>query len=332
MPLSGSFLGRIIWEQYMLGDYLKKYKIDVYHSLYQTLPFASKKIPSVVTIHDAIPWRFPFQRKQFSYRLYSDISKVSCKRASKFVTVSETTKVDFAPIYEIKPELIEVTYESINKIFKNKITKTENEAFVKKNEIKRKYILYVGGLKRHKNIRMLIKAFTLFKEAYDKKDEYDLYILGDIRRNMAISPYIYYRVEDLEKYVAAKKIKKYVRFFGKQSFEDLALFYKNAAVFISLSLYEGFGLPALEAISVGVPTILSNLGSFKEIIQDAGVYVYPYGAHRISDALNLVLTDNSVRKSLKENSVKVIPKYDRLHIARRMIEIYEEEYDDFKFK
>jgi len=332
MPFSGSFWGRLFWEQKLIGDYLIKYKIDVYHSLYQTLPLISKKIPSVVTIHDAIPWRFPFQRKQFSYRLYSDISKVSCKRATKFITVSETTKLDFAPVYEIKPELIEVTYESINKIFLNRPSSQQNQAFLEKYNLKRKYILYVGGIKRHKNLRMLIKSFALFKQNYDEKDEYDLIVLGDIRRNMAVSHYIYYRVEDLEKYVAAKKLKKYVKFFGKQSFEDMALFYRNASLFISLSLYEGFGLPALEAISVGIPSVLSNLGAFKEIIQNAAVYVYPYGAHRISLAMHNIFSSSDVRAQLKRNAPIVASRYDRLKIAKRILEIYEEVHDDYKFK
>jgi len=331
-PSPGTFWGRLLWEQILLGRYLRKHKIDVYHSLYQSLPLTAKQIPSVVTIHDAIPWRFPFQRQQFAYRLYSDISKASCKRGAKFITVSETSKADFAPVYEIKPELIEVTYESVNKVFSDPVTKAQTEEFRKKYNIKRKYILYIGGLKRHKNLRVLIKAFSLFKEAYDKKDEYDLFILGDIRRNMAISPVIYYRVEDLEKYAAAKKIKKNIKFFGKQSFQDLVHFYRNAEMFVSLSLYEGFGLPALEAITCGVPCVLSNLGAFKEIVQEAAVYVYPYGAHRIADAINSVLTDKKLRAEQQKAMKQIIPRYDRFKIAKRILEIYEEVYDDARYK
>jgi len=332
MPLPGTFLGRLFWEQILIGKALMDYKIAIYHSLYQSLPFLAKKIPSIVTIHDAIPWRFPFQRQQFSYRLYSDISKKSCLRASKYITVSETTKLDFAPVYEIKPELIEVTYESINKTFQRSFTKQETQAFKNKYKIDRKYILYVGGLKRHKNLRVLIKAFSFFKKLYDKKDEYDLFLLGDIRRNMAISPYIYYRVEDLEKYAAAKKIKKHVRFFGKQTFEDLTHFYRNSSCFVSLSLYEGFGLPALEAITAKTPCVLSNLGAFKEIINGAAIYVYPYGSHRIADAMHQVLTDMKLKEKLKFHSARIIQRYDRTKIAKRILEIYEEVYDDLKYR
>lgn len=134
---SKSFLNRFIWEEYQLGLAIKKYKIDVFHGLYQSLPKNSEKIANVVTIHDAIPWKFPFERKQFSYRLYSDIRKnLVKKRAKKIITVSETSKLDFAPIYEIKPETIEVTYQSIDPIFWEKPSKTEVQKFKDKYNYK----------------------------------------------------------------------------------------------------------------------------------------------------------------------------------------------------
>lgn len=332
MVFQGNFFGRYIWEQYQLSRAIKEHDINIYHSPYQTLPLISKKVPSIVTIHDAIPWRFPFQRKQLSYRLYSDLSRTSCKRAQKYITVSETTKVDFAPIYEIKPELIEVTYESIHKVFNKNFSAKEVKDFRERFNINRKYIIYVGGLKRHKNIRILIKAFSKFKQYYDKKNEYDLFLLGDIRKNMAISPYIYYRVEDLEKYSSLKKVRKHIRFYGKQSFNDLALFYKEASLFISLSLYEGFGLPALEAITVKTPSILSNLGAFQEIIKDGALYVYPYGSHRVARKIADVLFDKNFQKNLINKGVEVAKEYDRLKIANRVLEIYEEVHDDYKFR
>lgn len=327
--LGKSFLNRFIWEEYQLGFAIKKYKIDVFHGLYQSLPRNSEKIGNIVTIHDAIPWKFPFERKQFSYRLYSDIRKnLVKKRAKKVITVSETSKLDFAPIYEIKPETIEVTYESIDPIFWEKPSKDEIQKFKKQYNITNSFILYTGGLKRHKNLRMLIKSFSILVNDLGYKG--DLYILGAIRKTMAVSPYIYYKIEDLEKYAHMKKVGKQVKFVGFVSRKDMSLFMHTASCFVSLSLYEGFGLPALEAMTSGCPSVLSNLGAYPEIAQDATLFVYPYGAHRIAYALNQVLTNKSLREKLISNGLKRAKFFDRIKIAKRVLEIYNEVYDDYK--
>lgn len=324
-----TFFNRFIWEEYQLGHAIKKYKIEVFHAMYQSLPQGSNKIGNVVTIHDAIPWKFPFERKQLSYRWYSDIRKnLVSKRAKKIITVSETSKLDLAPIYEIKPETIEVTYESIDPIFWKKPTKQEINEFKKNFKILNEFILYTGGLKRHKNLRMLIKSFAILVKEYGYKG--NLYILGAIRKTMAVSPFIYYQIEDLEKYAKLKEIGDRVKFIGLVSRKEMSLFMHLAQCFISISLYEGFGLPAIEAITSGCPSVLSNLGAYPEIADGAALFVYPYGPHRIAEALNKVLTDKNLRESLIKKAYKRAKFFDRIKIAKRVIEIYNEIYDDYK--
>ncbi|MCL4374641.1 glycosyltransferase family 4 protein [Patescibacteria group bacterium] len=324
-----TFFNRFFWEEYQLGNALKRYKIEVFHGLYQSLPRSAEKIGAVVTIHDAIPWRFPFERKQLTYRWYSDLRKdLVTKRANKIITVSETSKIDFAAIYGIKPETIEVTYESIDPVFWKKPTPTEIDQFKKTYKLNRDYILYTGGLKRHKNIRMLIKSFAILIK--DHGYQGDLYILGAIRKTMAVSPYIYYRVEDLEKYAKLKKIGDRVKFVGFVSRKDMSLFMHQAQAFVSLSLYEGFGLPAIEAMTSGTPSVLSNLGAYPEIAAGAGLFVYPYGPHRIAEALHRVVTDANLSRQLVKKGLEKARFFDRIKIAQRVLEIYKEVYDDYK--
>src|SRR3989344_5137740 len=102
---------------------------------------------------------------------------------------------------------------------------------------------------------------------------------------MAISSYIYYREKDLHRYAELKKIADRVKFVGFVSQEEMALFFHLAKGFVSISLYEGFGLPALEAMTAGCPAVLSHLGAYPEIAQDAALFVYPYGPHRIAEFL-----------------------------------------------
>ena len=169
------------------------------------MPRGSEKIANVVTIHDAIPWKFPAERKQFSYKLYSERRKdLVKKRAKKVITVSETSKLDFALVYGIKPEIIEVTYESGDPIFLQSPSEEEATKLRAKYNIDKEFILYTGGLKRHKNLRLLIKSFDILVKEHGFAG--DLYILGAVLSNMAISPAIYYSVSDLKNYAKLKGI------------------------------------------------------------------------------------------------------------------------------
>lgn len=327
--LKNTFINRYIWEEYQLGNAIKKYKIEVFHGLYQSLPRGSEKIGNIVTIHDAIPWRFPFERKKLIYRWYNSTRKALIKkRAHKIITVSETAKLDFASIYGIKPETIEVTYESINPLFGKEHSKEEIEKFKAKFNIKKDYILYTGGLKRHKNLRMLIKAFDILVKKHKFGGE--LYILGAIRNNMAVSPYIYYKVSDLEKYAKLKNIEDSIKFIDYLDQKDLALFMNQASCFISLSIYEGFGLPALEAMASGTPSVLSNIGAHIETADGAAHFVYPYGPHRIADELNNVLTNKELHQEMIRKGKERAKIFDRIKIAKRVLDIYYEAYDDYK--
>lgn len=324
-----TFFNRFVWEEYQLGRAVKKYRINVFHGLYQSLPRGSDKIGNVVTIHDAIPWKFPFERKHFIYRWYSDIRKnLVAKRAKKVITVSETSKVDFAAIYNIKPETIEVTYESTDPVFTTTPTPQTIKNLKEKYNIKNDFILYTGGLKRHKNLRMLIKSFAILSDEFQYDG--DLYILGAIRKTMAVSPFIYYKVEDLEKYTRMKKLSNRVIFVGFVTREEMSAFMHLAKAFVSISLYEGFGLPAVEAMTSGTPSVLSNLGAYPEIADGAALFIYPYGPHRIASAINQVLTDQKIRKLLIAKSQERAKFFDRNKIAKRVLEIYQEVYDDFK--
>jgi len=326
---SHTFLNRFIWEEYQLGLAIKKHKIEVFHGLYQSLPRWTEKIGAVVTIHDAIPWRFPFERKQLTYRWYSDIRKdLVKKRANKIITVSETSKLDFAPIYGIKPETIEVTYESVDPVFWENPTPQEIDEFKKKFKITKDFVLYTGGLKRHKNLRILIKSFEILVKEHNFKG--DLYILGAIRKTMAVSPYIYYQVGDLETYSKMKKIGDRVKFIGFVTRKEMSIFMHLAKCFVSISLYEGFGLPAVEAMTSGCPSVLSSLAAYPEIAEGAALFVYPYGPHRIAEALYKVLTDKKTRDDLIKGGYEKARFFDRIKIAKRVLEIYKEVYDDFK--
>ena len=110
----------------------------------------------------------------------------------------------------------------------------------------------------------------------------------------------------------------------------MALFYHLAKGFVSISLYEGFGLPALEAMTAGCPAVLSNLGAYPEIAGDSAIFVYPYGPHRIAEAINKIVSDDQARRELIKQGLERAKFFDRQKIAKRVLEIYQEVYDDYK--
>lgn len=326
---SKTFIQRFIWEEYQLGKAIKWHGIEVFHGLYQSLPKGSEQIGNVVTIHDAIPWRFPFERKQILYRWYSDKRRdLTRERAKKIITISETSKLDIAPIYRVKPETVEVTYESIDPIFWERPSKKEIEEFKQTHGITTPYILYTGGIKRHKNLRMLIKAFAILINEYQYKGR--LYILGAKRNSMAVSSALYYNIKDLERYAALKGVADQVVFVGFVSRKDMSMYMQQAEAFISISLFEGFGLPALEAMTSGTPSVLSNLGAYPEIAQDAALFVYPYGPHRVAEALHKILHDKKLQQTLVKKGLERAKFFDSKKIAERVLQIYKEVYDDYK--
>lgn len=323
--LGRDFAGRLLWEQYQLGRAIKRYKLDIYHSLYQTMPFGSQRIPSIVTIHDAIPWHFPFQREDLWYRWYSDISRWSCHKAQTVFAVSESAKADISLVYGLRPENIVVTYQTIGKKFSRSDSQLPGKrALLKRWGIDKPFLLYVGGFKRHKNLRFMLKAFAKAVHEYDL--DLDLVIPGTIRSHSGIASHIYFDAAGLQRYAKDKKISQRVRMIGYVSQEELVVLYRAARAFISLSLYEGFGLPVLEAMASATPVIASNTYAYPEIVGDAGVLVHPYGANRIAQAIYDVMKDDQLRKTLIHRGKRRLVFFERAKIAREVLERYTQEY------
>lgn len=316
------YYSRLWWEQITLGRYLKKIKPDVYHSLYQSLPLNAKKYRSFVTIHDTIPWKFPWQRSNAQYRRYSDISRWSCRKAHHVICVSETAKLEVAPMYTIKPENISVVYEGISDIFLKKPRTAKLLKIKNRFHLEKPFVLYVGGFKRHKNLRFMIKAFTHAVNKY--KLDIDLVIPGKIRTHSGSAKELFYDPKTLTDYIKQKRMTKRIHFIGYARQDELVCLNYLSRAFLSLSLYEGFGLPAVEAMAAKKPIIASDTGAYPEILGDAALLVYPYGLTRIAEAINQVITSESVRNKLISRGEKRIVAFDKIELARKMLSIYNE--------
>jgi glycosyltransferase involved in cell wall biosynthesis len=294
----------LIFSHVLVAAALDKEKLDVFHSPAYTLPLAYRG-RSVVTVHDLAIYKNPewFPGKSLIGQNFSTKTLVpnSLKRAEKIIAVSEHTKKDIIEIFKIKPGKIDVIYEGVE--FRNLPSKKEAvcglEAKVCFDDIKVKYglkddyILFLGTIEPRKNIVNLIKAFQAIALKNKKFGEkYQLILAGAKGWK---HKKIFEEIENSNKKLGSKNIVKYIGYVpGQEKFFLL----KYASCFVFPSLYEGFGLPVLEAMSLGIPTITSKISSLPEITGDAVFLIDPYKKEEIAIALEKVLADQNLQNNL----------------------------------
>ncbi len=267
--------GKTLWLQLYLPIHLISHrKPDVFFSPAHFVPRIGK-FKSVVTIHDLSYFYYPneFLKKDL-YKL-SRWSKYSVKKAQKVIAVSENTKKDLVKFYDVNPQKITVIYNGFEKVIKKS----------KKIDIKKPYMLYVGTLQPRKNIGLLISAFDEFVK---KHPSFNLVITGK-------KGWLY---EDIFDQVKKLEHKNKIQFTGYVSDEELVYLYQNAFCFVLPSLYEGFGIPVLEAMNYGCPVISSNSSSLPEVGGDACLYFNPEKENELLEQLNLLVNDKQLRQEL----------------------------------
>ena len=274
-------------EQLHVPFVLLRERPDVYHAPHYVLPPA---VPcrSVVTIHDCIHLMFPqYLPNRAAYAYAKALMWSAARRSDRILTVSESSKRDILHYFNVSPEKIVVVYNAIDERFAVEPSEDDLARVRERYQLDHAFVLYTGNIKPHKNLVRLIEAFEgLRKEGFD---DLKLLIIGD-----EIS-----KLPALRRAVHRHKLHKYVRFLGFVKDDTLAILYRLAAVFVFPSLYEGFGLPPLEAMASGTPVVTSNLSSMPEVAGDAAVLVDPYDPHSIKDGMSRVLSDQGLREQLR---------------------------------
>lgn len=271
---------------------LRKKGITVLHAPHYNVPlFWNRKL--FVTIHDLIHLRFPqYLPNKFAYIYAWGMMKFACVRAMKIFTVSDYTKMDLINTLHAKKEKIEITYNTIEECFKKK-EKSEIMYLRKKYGISddSRIILYVGNIKPHKNIKALIEAFSLFHEA-----DVNLILVGKSFKKQGENKWNTDGI-DAEKIIMTGAVSK----------DELIDWYNLADVFVFPSLYEGFGIPPLEAMACGTPVVCSSSSSLPEVVGEAAVMIDPNDSVEIYQGIKAVL-DASVeqRDRLISNGYKQV--------------------------
>jgi len=338
------FSSKKLWTLVGLSKKLTEDKnsLDVFFSPTHYLPITNKK--SVISILDVSYLKYPklFKKKDL-YKL-KVWGRLSIKKAEKILTISQASKSDIIKEYGVRPDKVAVVYPGVKSEIRSSKSETntkfkmQNLKNIEKFGIKNDYILFVGTLQPRKNIVRLIEAFSMVVQKYSSSERSESRNQFSTRQvpdgNLSSS-----NNNGLQLVIVGKKGWQYEKIFSAPekfnvsdkvlfiedaSDEDLPALYKNAKVFILPSLYEGFGLPILEAMQNRCPVIASNVSSLPEAGGDAALYVDPNDTDDIKEKMEKLLEDENLRKELIEKGYEQVKKFSWEKSAREVLKVLEE--------
>jgi glycosyltransferase involved in cell wall biosynthesis len=287
------------WRSVNLEKDLIKNGIELYHGLSQEIPKRKGgKVKYVVTIHDLIFLRFPETYKAIDRKIYDKKFRYATENADLVIAISEQTKSDLIEFYDADPDKIRVVYQSCHDQFKQELTADSKTKIIEKHKLPSDYILYVGTIEKRKNLVSLIKACANINMPI-----------------VAIGNQTDY-FNEVKKVVAANGMEKQVHFLQDIPFTDLPAIYQSAKLFCYPSVFEGFGIPIIEALYSKIPVITSKGGVFSETGGPSSTYIDPLDIDQLSSAIEKTLSTNNseqiaegykfVQKFSTENHIKGI--------------------------
>jgi len=301
---------RIIWDQIVLPDQIKREKVDIFYSPYYKGPlFSQAKL--IVTCNDL--YFLEKGNNPISAWMRRNYCRLIFKKADRIIAISQYSKKEALRLFGFPEGKVEIVYATLDKRFRP-LDKTEsfnklNKKFV---NLKKDFVLYVGNFNPHKNVSRIIEAYNLLPGPL--KDKYQLVIVGKKEGGY---------------YPLAKLVKNYgledkVVFLELVSEDELVYLYNATTALILVSLWEGFGLPALEAMACGAPVVVSNTTAFPEVVGNAGLYVNPYNIEDILDKLKLLLENEDLRSDLSQKGLIQSGKFKCEYSANAILGIFKE--------
>ena len=271
------------WEQTLLPAQAFRLGVDLLHGPVNVVPILAT-CPLVVTVHDLaylrMPEVVPARRRQY----FQAMTNVATRRADHVIAVSESTKADIVELLGVKPERITVTPLAADERFRP-LPDAEVTAFRTGHGLARPFALYLGNLEPRKNLPTLLRAFDQIAPDV----EHDLVIVGGEG----------WMTEEFHATLGSLRHRARVRVHGFAPVEDLPAWYNAADLFVFPSLYEGFGLPPLEAMACGTPVVTANTSSLPEVVGDAALTVAPSDTAALAAAMGRVMGEPDLAASLR---------------------------------
>lgn len=299
------------FEQHYFPNNLKKENVDIYH-IPQNGIGISDNIPckKVVTVHDLIPYILPETvGRGYLGKFLKEMPRIM-ELTDGVITVSECSKRDILKFFSIDEDKVFVTPLAADIKYRPLDKDNCKEILVETYGINKPFILYIGGFSPRKNVSGLMTAFSKIHKNLDK--EYDLVIVGankddgELLKNLSIE----------------LNIELNIKFTGYIPEDHLPIFYNACDVFTYPSLYEGFGLPPLEAMSCGTPVLTSNISSIPEVVGDGGILIDPLSMKSLMYSLEALLNDESIRKDISEKALLRASQFSWEKTSEKTIEAY----------
>lgn len=299
------------FEQYYFPENIRKENVDIYHVPQNGIGMSENiDCKKVITVHDLIPYIMPETvGRGYLTKFIKEMPRI-INMADGIITVSEYSKKDILKFFPIDKNKIFVTplaadekYKPLDKeLCKNKIKSLYN--------IDKPFILYIGGFSPRKNVKALIKAFSRIHKSLDKN--YDLVIVGSNKDDL----------DKIKEFSSKLHIEENMKFTGFVRSEFLPIFYNSCDLFVYPSLYEGFGLPPLEAMSCGTPVITSNISSIPEVVGTSAILIDPKNTAALMSSMESILNDETLRKELSSKALKRSTLFSWEKTCEKTINVY----------
>ncbi len=311
-----SVLGSI-WRTYQTGNKASQDQLDIFHGLSHEIPYVQNNFSPklLVTIHDLIFLRYPEFYKKTDRAIYLKKIKYSTERCDGIIAVSQQTKTDLIEFLHIPEHKIEVIYQSCDEVYYQPVEEALKQKVKKRFGLPEDFMLYVGALSENKNVLTILQAMTFSKEKV-----LPLAIVGAGK--------VYRKV--LEEFITRHKLQSKVLFLSDKGWitpQELACIYQMATLFIYPSLFEGFGIPIIEALFSKTPVITSKGGCFPEAGGCGSLYIDPESSVELYDTMQKVLGDEALAHQMRETGFQYVQQFHLEQTTKRLIEYYQKIID-----
>jgi glycosyltransferase involved in cell wall biosynthesis len=305
-----------MWRRTWMVKDLQAKGIELYHGLSHELPLGIEKtgIKTAVTIHDLIFERYPDQYGSIDIKIYKRKFRHACEVADSVIAISEQTKRDLEEMYNVPSSKITVLYQGCNQVYSEPVTEAARQQVKTQFNLPDRYLLYVGSIVERKNLLNICKALAQLPD-----QEIKLVVVGDGGA---------YKQKVLE-YIAEANLTNRVVFLksadGKPIDTDqFPALYQQAEALVYPSTFEGFGIPVLEALTVGTPVVTADGSCFRETAGDAALFVDPFDVNDLAHAMQEILQDNTLRSDLISKGLVHAAAFTQDKIAANMMAHYQQ--------
>ena len=295
-----------LWRQKGVVNDLVKDKITIFHGLSGEIPsgLRAKNIKSVVTIHDLIFMRYPQFYSFFDRKIHFYKFKKAAQDADLVIAISEQTKNDIIEFLKIDASKIKIIYQGCHAAFKQTFSSEEQEKVIAKYNLPSSFILNVGTIETRKNIILVVKAI--------KEIDTCLVIIGNE------TPY----ANEVKNYIKDNNINHKILFLKGLNTSELAIVYQLAKIFVYPSIYEGFGIPIIEALYSKTPVITTRGGVFPEAGGPNSIYVDPINVEEMHEAIERLLEDENLRNEIAAKGLEFVQQFNDEVIGEKLIDLY----------